>query len=311
MRNAAGRLSGVAEREDRAAAGAIGRWSAWLPMLLFPTAVLFAAPHLTRWLFMWLLAFAIYAGLKWLTLWQAWRSRREGGLLRSAAYLLGWPGMDARAFLDRSARPAPTRASEWMAGLLKMGLGAIFLWIGVPVLSRYGVLVTGWTGLVGLILLLHFGTFHLASLFWRSLGIRAMPIMRAPLAATSVSDLWGRRWNLAFHTLARDLVVAPLRETIGVPAATLCAFALSGLVHDLVISVPAGGGYGLPTAYFLLQAGALLLERSAAGRHLGLGRGVRGRVFAVAVVAGPAFFLFHPPFIEHVVIPFLQAIHAL
>ena len=92
--------------------------------------------------------------------------------------------------------------------------------------------------------------------------------------------------------------------------ALLAVFAVSGLLHELVISLPARGGYGLPSIYFAAQGLGLLLERSRAGRRLGLGRGWRGRLFALVVVAGPAFWLFHPPFIHKVILPMLRAIGA-
>jgi hypothetical protein len=41
-----------------------------------------------------------------------------------------------------------------------------------------------------------------------------------------------------------------------------------------------------------------------------LGQGLRGRLFALAVTAGPAFWLFHPPFIHNVILPMFQAIGA-
>ena len=93
--------------------------------------------------------------------------------------------------------------------------------------------------------------------------------------------------------------------------ATLAAFLASGLIHELVISVPAQGGYGLPTGYFLLQGLGLLGERARAARRGGLGRGWRGRVFTFLVAAGPAFWLFPPVFVRHVILPMLGAIGAL
>jgi hypothetical protein len=276
--------------------------------LLAPATVMLTAGRLEPWLFMWLLAAAVYAGLKWLTFVRVMASGLRPSVGRSIAYLAAWPGMDARAFLDPASRPIPVSRAEWRLALGKTLVGAGLLWVGVRLASPYGALLAGWIGLFGLVLLLHFGSFHLASLVWRTRGINAQPIMRAPLAATSVSDLWGRRWNLAFHILARDLVVAPLRPSVGVGAATFAAFLASGLVHDLVISLPAHGGYGLPSAYFVLQGAALWLERSSVGLHLR--HGWTGRAFAIAVVAGPAFWLFHPPFVTTIVIPFLRVIGA-
>jgi hypothetical protein len=60
----------------------------------------------------------------------------------------------------------------------------------------------------------------------------------------------------------------------------------------------------------MIQGAGLLAERSRVGKPLGLGRGWPGRLFAVAVIAGPAFWLFHPPFVTRVVNPFLTAIGA-
>lgn len=88
-------------------------------------------------------------------------------------------------------------------------------------------------------------------------------------------------------------------------------FLVSGLIHDLVISLPARAGYGPPTAYFLLQGTGIMIEHSGFGKRLGLGQGVRGWLFMAVVVAGPVFWLFHPWFVQRVIIPFMQAIHAL
>ena len=87
-------------------------------------------------------------------------------------------------------------------------------------------------------------------------------------------------------------------------------FLLSGLIHDCVISLPARGGYGLPTGYFLLQGLAVVAEHTRLARRIGLGCGWRGWLFTVIVVAGPVGWLFHPPFIHHVILPMLHALGA-
>jgi hypothetical protein len=77
-------------------------------------------------------------------------------------------------------------------------------------------------------------------------------------------------------------------------------------VHELVISVPAGAGYGLPTAYFLVQAAGLIMER----RYCKLPTTIK-HLRTVLFTAVPAFFPFHPPFVEGVMVPFFRAIGAL
>jgi alginate O-acetyltransferase complex protein AlgI len=171
-------------------------------------------------------------------------------------------------------------------------------------------LVRGWLGMVGIISLLHFGLFEIQALSWRARGVAVDSLMCRPLAATSLADFWSRRWNTAFNRLARDFAFRPLARRFDVPFATLATFFASGLVHDAIISIPARGGYGLPTLYFVLQGLGVLLERSRLGENAGLGRGMRGRLFTIAVVAGPAFWLFHPPFVRNVILPMLDLIRS-
>ncbi len=259
--------------------------------------------NLPAWVWMWVLAVAIFAVCKTLALANA----RFGGGWRRTAFLLAWPGMDANEFLCGMAKkPA---FSEWLAALAKTALGAV-LYFGVARCFTHPI-ATGWIGMTGVIFLLHFGGFHVLSLVWRSVGVCATPIMRQPLAAQSLGEFWGRRWNLAFNELAVRFVFRPCVVKFGVPLAGIAAFVASGVIHELVISLPAGAGWGLPTAYFFAQGLGSTFERSKAGRRLGLRRGWRGRCFTWLVVASPAFFLFHPPFIRNIVIPMMHATGAL
>jgi len=263
-----------------------------------------------QWALMWSIAAAIYASCKWLTYVQARRRGVTAGGMRAAGYLFAWPGMDAAAFLCSTDRAAGVRRREWIGAALNTLVGATLIWGVAPTLYPDHPLLTGWLGMIGMILVLHFGTFHMLSLGWRSAGVDAMPLMRTPLVATSLADFWGRRWNTAFHELATRFTFKPLRPAIGATGATFLVFLASGLVHELVISVPARGGYGLPTVYFLLQGLGVAIERTEPGRRLGLGGGWRGRLFTAVVAAGPAFWLFPPPFVHHVILPMLAVIGA-
>jgi alginate O-acetyltransferase complex protein AlgI len=256
-----------------------------------------------RWAFMWLLGWIIFAACKWLTWWSALPS--PASWPRQLGYLLIWPGLDAPAFLNTpsSRRPAP---SDWLFALGKLGFGAALLWICVPRVPAENELLRGWVGIVGVGFVLHFGLFHLLSLFWQTLGVNAKPLMNWPILASSVSDFWGQRWNMAFRDLTYRFLFRPLTARFGAKPALAIDFLFSGIVHDLVISLPAGGGYGGPTLFFLLQAVAIFLERSMLGKRLGLGHGVRGWAFALLVLVGPAFLLFHPPFVRVIVVPFVD-----
>src|SRR5208282_5680361 len=209
--------------------------------------------------FMWALAFSIYFGLKWLSWWRA-RNRIPHAEWRSAAYLYAWPGMDAEAFLGEGPAVLLPRGRDWFVALSKTMLGAILFW-GVARAMPGSPLARGWVGMIGLILLLHFGSFHVIALFWQWLGVNAQPIMTSPLRSTSLSEFWGKRWNLGFRQLSYDLVFRPNQGRVGVWPATFLVFVLSGVIHDLVISLPARGGYGLPTGYFVLQCLGVGVER--------------------------------------------------
>ena len=225
----------------------------FLPLLILPVMALLVAPWIPRWGFMWAMAFALYAGCKWLTYRQARGRGVASNRLRALGYLLAWPGMDATTFLGGTDRLAQPHPSEWIVAALKTLLGATLIWVVARIAVPVNPLLAGWLGMVGLIFVLHFGTFHLLSLGWRSIGVNAKPVMQNPLRSSSLAEFWGRRWNTAFHELATRFTFRPLRPIVGPAGATLLVFLLSGLIHELVISVPAHGGYGLPTGYFVLQ----------------------------------------------------------
>jgi Membrane bound O-acyl transferase family len=285
-------------------------WIGWLPLPVLPLSVVAFRNGLPSWAFMWVLAFTIYFSLKWLTWWRA-RTRIAHPAWRSAAYLLAWPGMDAEAFLDANRRVPPPLPTTWLWAIIETVLGAILLWVVAQSVPQGEPLLRGWLGMLGLILLLHFGSFQIVGLLWQSFGVNARPIMSAPLRSTSLGEFWGKRWNLGFRQLAHELIFRPLLRTLGAGAAGFLVFVVSGLIHDLVISLPARAGYGLPTAYFVLQGAGMTLEHSSFGKRLGLGHGLRGWFFMALLVAGPALGLFHPWFVLRVILPFMQATHAL
>jgi hypothetical protein len=289
----------------------ISAWRGWGPVIILPVVVLIFTPaEWPRWVFMWLLAVVIFVGCKWLT----WRRTPAPSApwWQHAGYLLAWPGLDAGAFLSSKRLPEKERvpAREWGLAIIRLLIGVALFWGVAGWVSEDHKILSGWVGMVGLILMLHFGAFHLLSCAWRSIGIDARPLMNRPLASTSVGEFWGRRWNTAFRDLTHRFLFRPLNSRLGPRRAILAGFVFSGLIHDVVISVPAGGGYGGPTLFFGTQAIAMFAERSRAGRAIGLGHGWRGWLFAMVALALPAYGLFHPPFVRNIIVPFMQAFGA-
>lgn len=282
----------------------------FLPLVVLPVIALYFRTQLAPWVFMWVMALALYAGCKWLTYREAVNRGIAPTPLRALGYLLAWPGMDAVTFLDAKTVPTKPRGMEWVLALVKIILGAILLGLVTRLAFPAHPILCGWVGMTGIVLLLHFGWFHLGALLWRRAGVTATPLMRNPLRAQSVAEFWGERWNTAFNELVFRFTYRPLRRLTTPALAMLLVFGLSGLIHELVISLPARAGYGLPTLYFLIQGLGLIIERTDTGRKLGLGDGLRGWLFTVLVAAGPAYWLFHPPFIHNVILPMLTAIGA-
>jgi predicted DCC family thiol-disulfide oxidoreductase YuxK len=280
----------------------------WLGLAVLPLLALTTKPILPAWGFMWLMAFAIFFGCKWLTLGIVAGRREYVCPFRATAYLLAWPGMDAGRFLSPELSARVARSAMFKAvglAVVRMLFGSVLLFAIARQTSN--PILTGWIGMVGMILLLHFGLFALLNAGWRALRVNARPIMERPLRSTCVAEFWGRRWNGAFNDLALGLIFRPIAQRGGVTIATLVAFAISGLIHELVISLAAGAGFGLPTGYFVLQGLAILSQRKWAA----LRGDISGWLFTMIVVAGPAYWLFHPPFVRNVILPFMHAVGAL
>jgi len=218
-----------------------------LLLVALPLLTLLCQTHLAPWVFMWGMAFALYAGCKWLTYRVHVSPDMKLGRARVLGYLLAWPGMNGAEFFNQDDSPTKPHKTEWALAMAKTLFGMALLWGIARMALPVHPLLAGWIGMVGATFILHFGSFHLLSLTWRRAGVKATPMMQNPLAAKSLADFWGRRWNTAFNELALRFAFRPLSRWTTPAVAMLAVFGLSGLIHELVISLPAHGGYGLPT----------------------------------------------------------------
>ena len=267
--------------------------------------------HWPRWLLMWAVAVGLFTGCKWLT----WRSAdlKRVQIWRQTAYLFLWPGLDAEAFFgnDKNASAKPPKINEWLLAIFNLFWGLLLFWVLARQWPVNWPLLRGWTGMTGFIFAAHCGAFNLLSCLWRSFGVDARPLMDWPLRSCSLSEFWGKRWNTAFRDLSHRFLFSPLARRLGPRVGLAAGFVFSGAVHELAVTIPAGGGYGGPTFFFSLQGMAILLERSRMGRSFGLGRGWRGWVFTMFVIVLPVGIAFPPVFVENIILPWMKALGAL
>lgn len=267
-----------------------------------------ATRELPAWMAMWGIALMAYAGLKGMSL-AAARGVPGTAIARRLAFLLLWPGMNARAFCLSHATPRPPIA-DWLWGIFNVATGVALAFVATG-LAGERPLLAGWLGMAGIAFVLHFGLFLLLACAWRTVGVDARPLMNAPLLAASLAEFWSVRWNRAFRDWAREIVFRPVAARLGANWATAAVFLASGIVHDVVISIPAGGGLGLPTLYFGIQAAGILLERRMFAGPVGPGGAAGRRLLAIAFVVAPIGLLFHEPFVRNVIVPMFLALRRL
>jgi Membrane bound O-acyl transferase family len=180
-------------------------------------------------------------------------------------------------------------------------IGLCLLWIARELqrTTAGDSLVAAAALLVGIGLVFHYGFLTLVAAGWRLVGVPADELHRRPTAARSLTEFWGRRWNLPFAAFTARAVFRPVRRLFGDGVALFAAFALSGVLHEAAISLPVRAGFGGPLAYFLLHGGLVLAERVLRPERWG----VIGRVWTAAWLVGPLPLLFHQPFLNSVVWP--------
>ena len=179
-------------------------------MLILPAAALWVfVPGLSPFVTMCAISLSLFALIKLQILRHYAASGKPVSRFDTLTWFFAWPGLDARGFFRRGVIETPTNF-EWLTAVVKTGFGGWMLFYLAPAWRAASELLSGWAALVGLVFLLHFGTFHMAAMFWRRHGRGVQPIMNAPILATSVTEFWSRRWNLAFRDYASPFLFVPL-----------------------------------------------------------------------------------------------------
>jgi hypothetical protein len=231
--------------------------------------------------------------------------QRALGMEQWLIFAIFWPGMRPSLFSKSRSGALPGWKNLAWNGFLCLVSGIAFMvsagWIWRETQSTFVVTLLFF---MGSSLLVHYGLFTLSAAFWRSRGFDCGLLFLNPFPSETLSEFWGKRWNLAFHEMTADAIYRPLEGILPRQGMLLVSFALSGLFHEVAISLPVQAGFGFPLGYFLFQGILVALERALLKRGWGFS-GWAGRLWVIFWIILPLPILFHRPFLAGVVWPLI------
>ncbi|MDE0858658.1 MAG: MBOAT family protein [Akkermansiaceae bacterium] len=224
------------------------------------------------------LVYAEWAGPKQLT----WSRYFIFGLL--------WFGMDPGTFAKKRAGLSYKGDLGW--GLLMLVVGFTMAWVVWTLEYRDIILM-----FVPMSLGFHFGALRVLKAIHRSFGFPVRTLFPNLLKAQGIGDFWSRRWNVGYSQMMQRVVGRPLGNIVGRDGGVMAVFLVSGLLHEVAITLPVMAGWGCPTLYFVFHGGLAVWERRT-GRQL-------GKVLTLILVGAPLGFLFPQVFQVEVIERFL------
>ena len=250
----------------------------------------------------------LFVGMKVVVANEYFLRKKTFPFLEWIAYSVAWVGMNPLLFEQPKQQDSNGGMKLILFGVSRIGLGIILMYCAYLIANTeiftnlyFQQIVASLSVLVGISLFLHFGLLNLNAGAWKLLGVPAYPVFRFPLKSRTLTEFWGKRWNIAFSEMAAIAVYKPLKQKIGMGKAKAVAFIFSGVLHELALSVPIGRGYGLPTLYFLMHALAIQMETRMK---------IQNRFFqhfwVMIWLLLPMGLLFHPYFMQEVIWPFLN-----
>jgi hypothetical protein len=187
--------------------------------------------------------------------------------------------------------------------LLNAATGAVLIWV-VPLVLPAATPLTlrFWIALVGCTFLMLIARLDFYALIFRAMGFAVEKAWDCPIAATTLGEFWGQRWNRIVSGMAREIIFFPLARRAGARFALFAVFLYSGLYHEIV-SFIAQSGYGGPTLYFLLQYLGISIENIRPIRRQIQAHPWLGRAWTLAVVVLPVGLFLHQALVDDYLLP--------
>jgi Membrane bound O-acyl transferase family len=224
--------------------------------------------------------------------------------LRLLAYCV-WYGMQPQQFLKGQKTGVGAPLPTWSGFVVNAVTGsALILLVPRFLPAETPWIVRFWVALVGFGFLSLFARLDFVTLIFRAMGFAVEKAFDCPVAATSLGEFWGRRWNRIVSGMLREVLFFPLARRAGARVALFAVFLYSGFYHE-VISVLCRSGYGRPTLYFLVQYLGVALENTRTARRMLRGHPWLGRAWTAAVVIAPVGLLIPPALVDGYLMPLL------
>ncbi len=252
-----------------------------------------------------ILILLLFLGMKAVSTAYRYQGKGRLNLVQWLAFALGWPGMDPLPF-EHLGKGVKVKADRkyLSQGLISLIAGFVLLFLTAVLLPH----AKGYTyplylfSFIPFVLIFHMGIGNLGVIAWAYIGVKVEPVMLAPWKSETLGAFWGKRWNIPFIQMTRIALFVPLARRKKTTPALIISFAISGIFHEVALTLPVGGGYGRPFLYFILQAALVLIER----QYLLHWEPTYKRLWLFLCLLVPFPLLLPPPFLHQIIAPFLN-----
>ncbi len=208
-------------------------------------------------------------------------------LLQYGVFAFLWLGMDIGSFRNR--RSGLSWKNDVRLGLLLIFVGTLGAWLVWKVELRQVFIL-----FLPMSLGFHFGVLRVLKGCLRAMGYPVRTLFPNLLKTHGIGDFWSKRWNVGYSQMMQRLIGRPVEVLAGSVSGVMAVFVVSGVFHELAITVPVRSGYGLPTLYFTFHGILVVLEKK-------WGHPV-GRLVTLLAVVLPLGLLFPPAFRNEVLV---------
>lgn len=229
--------------------------------------------------------------------------------LQWSVFAVGWAGMRPQPFENLGKERLPDAWSKIKYGISRILAGFALILVAhqlvvLPIDAEVLYLIITIILLLAFSLILHFGLLSISAGMWRLSGVGTYYLFKTPAKSKSLNEFWSKRWNVAFSEMTSITIFRPLKDKMGNVAALITAFAFSGLLHELALSVPVDSGYGLPFLYFIIQGTLVIVEKGLINHKVKfLQDGLLTRMWIFFWLVAPMPLLFHEQFINRIIWP--------